>query len=91
MPDHLREGAEKLDDAIPGWRERIRHDDGIVTLIITNPYREYRSGSRFIGYHISEDEFNFYVHGYNDEPTPGVFSNYLTVPKYAGQIEIIYQ
>ena len=36
---------------------------------------EYRS--------VSENELNYFAHGINCEPVPGIFANYLTLPKYA--------
>jgi len=57
---------------------------GNVTLRFKQEYREWTSGDilTWSGL-VTEDEGNYYVHGYTDEYPTGIFSNYLTLPKYA--------
>ncbi len=42
----------------------------------------FEPGDRIDSRHITQDDLNFYVHGWANEPVPGIRSSYLTVPRY---------
>lgn len=58
-----------------------------VSVLTTDDYRFLGCGERIVGFPVSEDSLNIYIHGWNDEHPVGCFSNYLVVPKYAATIE----
>jgi hypothetical protein len=58
-----------------------------VVLRCTQPWR---NGERFYPYgatiawdHVGDDEMNFYLHGFVNQPYPGIYSSYLTLPKHS--------
>lgn len=57
-----------------------------ILIRFTDDYRHFRFRETLDWDCVSEDELNFYLHGWTDEWVPGFWSNYLVIPKSVAKL-----